>query len=63
MRQDGFRADLFCRITVVPIHVRPLRERREDIPLLAQSFIEKISNRSGKRIMGLTAQAIELMMA
>lgn len=62
VRQDRFRADLFYRINVVPIHVRPLRERREDIPVLAQSFIERIADRSGKRIMGLSPEALEAMM-
>ncbi len=58
-----FRADLFYRINVVPIHVPPLRERKEDIPILAQGFIEKIAGRSGKRIDGMTCEALELMMS
>jgi transcriptional regulator with PAS, ATPase and Fis domain len=63
VEQGVFRADLFYRINVVPIHVAPLRERKEDIPLLAQSFIEKIARRSGRPIMGLTPEAIDLLTA
>ncbi len=47
--QEGkFRADLFYRLNVFPIHNLPLRERREDIPLLAQYFLEKYAKKSGK---------------
>lgn len=58
----GFRADLFYRINVVPILVPPLRQRKEDIPLLAQSFVERIARRSGKAIAGLTSDAVDLLM-
>jgi two-component system, NtrC family, response regulator HydG len=58
-----FRADLFYRINVVPIHVPPLRERKEDIPLLVQHFIDKTATRSARKIMGLSPQAMELMLA
>jgi transcriptional regulator with PAS, ATPase and Fis domain len=63
VREGSFRADLFYRINVVPIHVPPLRERRDDIPLLAQHFIQRIAARSGKPITGLTAEALELLLA
>lgn len=59
--RGGFREDLFYRISVVPIHVPPLREHKEDIPLIAQSFIDKISARSGKPITGLSAEARRVM--
>ena len=42
VRQGKFREDLFYRLNVVPISVPPLRERPEDIPVLAQHFVEKI---------------------
>lgn len=61
--QGLFREDLYYRINVVPVHVPPLREHKEDIPLLAQTFIDKIARRSGKPIMGLSAQALEIMLA
>lgn len=62
VHQGVFRPDLFYRINVVPVHVPPLREHKEDIPLLAQAFIDRIANRCGKRIEGLTPEALELML-
>jgi len=49
---DGgaFRQDLFYRLSVIPIHVPPLRERRDDIPMLAENFVRKFSLRSGKSV-------------
>ncbi len=61
--QGLFREDLYYRINVVPILVPPLREHKEDIPLLAQTFIDKIARRSGKPITGLSPQALEIMLA
>ncbi|MEX0856149.1 MAG: sigma 54-interacting transcriptional regulator [Gemmatimonadota bacterium] len=61
---DGrFRADLYYRLNVFPIHVPPLRERRTDIILLADHFIEKYSERHGRSIVRLSTPAIDLLMA
>jgi DNA-binding NtrC family response regulator len=56
-----FRADLFYRVSVVNIFLTPLTKRREDIPLLAQHFIEKYSKLYGKKILGLRPDAILAM--
>lgn len=57
-----FRQDLFFRINVLPIHIPPLRERREDIPLLVQTFIREINGKSGKRVNGVSVEAMNLFM-
>ena len=56
-----FREDLFFRINVFPLHCPPLSQRREDIPLIAQSFIRRNAVSSGKKILGLTPEALELL--
>jgi transcriptional regulator with GAF, ATPase, and Fis domain len=57
-----FREDLFFRINVFPIHLAPLRDRSEDIPLLVDGFIRKLRARTGKKITGLTPAAMERFM-
>jgi transcriptional regulator with GAF, ATPase, and Fis domain len=54
VRLGAFRADLFYRLNVFPIEVPALRNRRDDIPLLAGHFLRKFSQRMGKRIHGLS---------
>jgi Nif-specific regulatory protein len=58
-----FRADLYYRLNVFPVHVPPLRERRTDIILLADHFIEKYNSRHGRSIVRLSTPAIDLLMA
>jgi DNA-binding NtrC family response regulator len=60
--QGKFREDLFYRINVVPLGVPPLRQRLEDIPLIANSIIRRIALNSGKRISGVTPKAMERLL-
>jgi Nif-specific regulatory protein len=63
MEEGRFRADLFYRLNVFPIHVPPLRDRRTDIILLADHFVEKYNKRHRRRITRLSTPAIDLLMA
>jgi two-component system nitrogen regulation response regulator NtrX len=56
-----FRRDLFYRLNVVPLHLPPLRERREDVPALARHFLAEIGSRSGRAARTLAPQALALL--
>jgi transcriptional regulator with PAS, ATPase and Fis domain len=59
---DGIlREDLFYRLNVIPITLPPLRERREDIPLLATHFVRKISAELGKSVKGVSPEALTIL--
>ena len=57
-----FRQDFFFRINVIPIHLPPLRERKEDIPLLAETFMNRLRKKTGKPITHISAPAMERFM-
>lgn len=62
IREGRFREDLYYRIHVIPIHLPPLRERSEDIPLLAHHFLCCFNRAMSKDIQGLTPEAIQRLM-
>ncbi len=61
--EGRFREDLYYRINVIPVSLPPLRERREDVPLLAEHFLAKYREQMGKAISGISGDAMELLMA
>ncbi|MEP6764750.1 MAG: sigma-54 dependent transcriptional regulator [Gemmatimonadaceae bacterium] len=61
VEEGGFRADLFYRLNVLRIYLPPLRERKTDIPLLVRRFIAEFSRAHDRPFVGLTAEALELL--
>jgi DNA-binding NtrC family response regulator len=57
----SFREDLFYRLHVVPVHVPPLRERLEDLPLLVDHFLTMYNTDYGRQVQGITAEALTLL--
>jgi DNA-binding NtrC family response regulator len=63
LNENLFREDFYYRINVLSIHIPPLRERPEDIPALADFFMQKYAHETGKRLEGLTQKALDIIKA
>lgn len=63
VKKGVFREDLFYRINVVKLTLPPLRDRKEDIPLLADHFLKRFNKLNGKDIVGISREALSLLMA
>ncbi len=63
VKHGSFRNDLFYRLNVLPIHIPPLRERKEDIPRLVEFFLQKHNEKLNSHIKGITPQAMSELLA
>ena len=61
VEQGQFRSDLYYRLNVFPIHLPPLRERSEDIPLLVRHFVQKYATKYGKKITMVPEQTMQTL--
>ncbi len=61
IRQGRFREDLYYRLAVIPLHLPPLRQRKEDIPLLAYHFLQKYAQRSGRDIKRIGTETLRVL--
>jgi two-component system, NtrC family, response regulator GlrR len=63
IKKELFIEDLFYRLNIISLHIPPLRERREDIPILIDHFVEKYAREYGKAVIGVSSEAKEVLMA
>jgi Nif-specific regulatory protein len=63
IHRGQFRQDLYYRLNVVPIHLPPLRERREDIPMLVDHFLEKYNRENGKTVTKISREVLDHLLA
>jgi DNA-binding NtrC family response regulator len=63
VEEGGFREDLFYRLNVIRIHIPPLRQRREDVPLLAEHFLSRLAKKAPARRLSLSPEALETLLS
>ncbi len=63
VRAGGFREDLYFRLNVFPIRIPPLRERRDDLPLLMETFVKRYTQEHGRAVTGFSERAVEALLA
>jgi two-component system response regulator AtoC len=62
IKEKNFRSDLYFRLKVIPIHVPPLRDRKEDIPLIVNHFVERFNKELAKHVKPVAREVLEVMM-